>query len=470
MIQLPLPVQKLAHKHFISEAIVARLYNTISDIDRLDEILQAITTPPKHYYLRMNLTKASNHQILERFHKTYPDFISKFGPLENSLKVELKGPINYQEMPLLRKKVYCDKFAAESVVLGADLFVPGVCGTDGKFPEENPVSIMLSPDRFPKEFSVEKSEFEDKIQPKKLNPNSELESRFHVANGITNYASKDYPKLRNGIFVHNTVPKYSLPKYRSGPLYKEGWISEQNIPPNAAIGGFISTIIRETNYFKKSVTIIDTCSAPGHKTTAMAEWIQYYAKKQGITVNPKILSIDRSTNRLENLRKDKIRLNLQNIEVLPCKLERLLKKRPELENYADFLMFDPPCSALGTRPKLFLEKSWADLEDYPRNQRRLFKIVDRLVKPGGWLMYNTCTIPKEENEDQVAYAVEKLGYSIQNIPSPFKELGQPGIDHESLDKSETEKLLRFYPTIQEGIGYFIALLRKEKFVPDEPIS
>ncbi|WP_371804041.1 PUA domain-containing protein [Candidatus Lokiarchaeum ossiferum] len=437
-------VLQYAQQNFIGKAVIERLSATITDPEDMLKIIQAIHTPPQYYNLRINLSKISPENALSFTQNIFPTVPSQLGSLPNVLQI----PITKKEVGKLHDRiVYCDKFAAESIMLGANLFVPGIKGFNGKFPKGEAVSITLAPKNYPE--IVKNSDFTP----------DELEKYFHIANGEAMISSRDFPKYLKGIFVKNHNPLYSIPDYRDGDLYKKGWITEQNLPPNLASAIFMEKYLK---VFPESTgLIIDTCSAPGHKTSALAEWGFYLSRSQGKPKWPKIISIDRSTNRLEHLRNDITRLGLQNIEVLACNLRKLLKLRPELEKSADFLMFDPPCSALGTRPKIFLDKTMKDLLDYPVNQRRLLKIVDNLVKPGGFLMYNTCTIPKEENEDIIAYAVHKLGYKVVSIPKKYRKIGQPGISRMDLSDEECQQMIRFYPGLNDSIGYFIAFLQKE---------
>ena len=421
-------VFQYAQQNFINTAVIERLSATITDPEELLNVIRAINTPPLHYNLRINLSKILPDFALSFIQKIFPIVSSQLGSLPNVLQI----PIAKNNIRKMQSRiVYCDKFAAESIMLGADLFVPGIKGFNGKFPKGEPVSVALSPKKYPQ--IVKNSDF----SPDKL------AKRFHVANGEAMISSRDFPKHLKGIFVKNSNPKFSIPDYRNSDLYDKGWITEQNLPPNLATAIFMEKYIEK--FPENDGLIFDTCSAPGHKTSALAEWGYFLSSNLGEPKWPKIISIDRSTNRLEHLRKDIIRLSLQNIEVLACNLRKLLTVRPELEHSADFLMFDPPCSALGTRPKIFLDKTMKDLLDYPINQRRLFKIVDALMKPGGYLMYNTCTIPKEENEDMVAYAVHKLGYSIVPIPDKFRKIGRPGLFQPDLSEKECQQLIRFYP-------------------------
>ena len=69
-------------------------------------------------------------ELLKEFNLHFPETNSEQGPLENTLKIPF---IENQVIPLLAKQIYTDKYAAESIMLGADLFIPGFCGTSDKF-------------------------------------------------------------------------------------------------------------------------------------------------------------------------------------------------------------------------------------------------------------------------------------------------------------------------------------------------
>ena len=431
----------LAETFCISPAVVSRLAGTITDMIFLEEILRAINKPADNYYLRINLPKISADEIIKQMRSAFPDFEISKGQLPNIFKI---GVVGRERPDLLEKWVYCDKFAAESVMVGADLFIPGVKGMKGRFPADEQVSILLTPPEVPQGQMVES---------------------FHVANGRAMMRSNDFPKYRKGIFIKNNDRRFSLPPYRHSSFFTNGYISDQNFPANVAVSIFMDHILTNMerhpdNPNAVDPVIFDTCSAPGHKSSGMAEIGRHQTALRGTPKWFNIFSIDRSKRRLLHLESDIVRLGLENITVVPIRLEKLLKQRPEYSEHADYLMFDPPCSALGTRPKLFIERSQKDLEDYASNQRRLFKIVHNLLKPGGMLMYNTCTIPKEENEALVAYAIRKYGYEVLPIPQNFAKLGNDGVSMDGLSEEERKRLLRFYPRLNDGMGYFIALLQK----------
>jgi 16S rRNA C967 or C1407 C5-methylase (RsmB/RsmF family) len=291
------------------------------------------------------------------------------------------------------------------------------------------------------------------------NPNYYSNPHIHVANGEAYIPSSDFPKFKNGTIIKNTHPKYDLYPFHQSDLFQQGHITDQNLPPIIAVSILVDQILNSKIESEK-LSIVDLCAAPGHKTTCMEEILEYELKSKQRQLNYEITAIDRSQRRLISLQQDILRLGLNHIQIIEGKMEKILIQSPQLTAKADFVLFDPPCSALGTRPKLFIDKSEKELQDYSNNQCRLLRIADQFVKPQGILMYNTCTIPKEENEEIVRYAVNRLNYKILPIPSQFSMLAFPGIPIENLEKNDTQKLMRFYPNRQEGCGYFIALLQK----------
>lgn len=67
----------------------------------------------------------------------------------------------------------------------------------------------------------------------------------------------------------------------------------------------------------------------------------------------------------------------------------------------DRILLDAPCSALGQRPSIRNDMSLRELHSYPRLQERLLSAAVRLLKPGGVMVYSTCTFIPEENEIQM---------------------------------------------------------------------
>uniref|UniRef100_A0A7N0T2R5 SAM-dependent MTase RsmB/NOP-type domain-containing protein n=1 Tax=Kalanchoe fedtschenkoi TaxID=63787 RepID=A0A7N0T2R5_KALFE len=132
----------------------------------------------------------------------------------------------------------------------------------------------------------------------------------------------------------------------------------------------------------------------------------------------------------------------------------------------DRVLLDAPCSALGLRPRLFAgEETLESLRHNAEYQRRMFDQAVQLVRPGGVIVYSTCTINPGENEGLVRYALDTYNFLSLTPQSP--KLGGPGIvgkcDHpdghteEWLRPGEEDLVQRFDPSSPlDTIGFFIA--------------
>ena len=115
---------------------------------------------------------------------------------------------------------------------------------------------------------------------------------------------------------------------------------------------------------------------------------------------------------------------------------------PDEESYyrADILMADLPCSGLGIaarKPDIKLNVEPYSITELCHLQRDILKVVSRYVKPGGKLVYSTCTLTPEEDEENAAWAAEELGFTLKKEVKVF-----PGADRD---------------------GFYAALLEKKKY-------
>ena len=141
--------------------------------------------------------------------------------------------------------------------------------------------------------------------------------------------------------------------------------------------------------------VADLCAAPGGKTAQMAV--------RGANVD----AYDISENRLKRLDENMKRLNLeQNVQTV-CQDVLLLK---DTEKY-DAVLLDAPCSATGTirrHPDLYFHRTQADVIRLSRMQKKLLEQAIRLTKPNGYIVYSTCSMQAEENEDVVRDILQKM--------------------------------------------------------------
>ena len=141
--------------------------------------------------------------------------------------------------------------------------------------------------------------------------------------------------------------------------------------------------------FSRKPRILDMCAAPGGKTAAMAELTGDRCS---------ILACDVYDHRLELIEKNANRLGLKSIST--C-LSDGSEHRDEWESAFDLVLADVPCSGLGTiggKPEIKLRGDVAGFSQLTEIQRKILANAVSYVKPGGMLMYSTCTLNRDENE------------------------------------------------------------------------
>jgi 16S rRNA (cytosine967-C5)-methyltransferase len=140
---------------------------------------------------------------------------------------------------------------------------------------------------------------------------------------------------------------------------------------------------------KPGETIVDTCAAPGGKTTAIAE-----AMKN----NGKVFALDIYKRRVRLIDKQSKRLGTSIIKTM---IWDATHTKSDLIESADRVICDVPCTGLGTvrhKPEIKYKKWELDIEELLVKQRDILAASSKYVKPGGVLVYCTCTISKRENE------------------------------------------------------------------------
>eukprot|EP00928_Gymnodinium_smaydae_P052938 TRINITY_DN37055_c0_g1_i1.p1 TRINITY_DN37055_c0_g1~~TRINITY_DN37055_c0_g1_i1.p1 ORF type:complete len:636 (+),score=91.34 TRINITY_DN37055_c0_g1_i1:91-1998(+) len=139
----------------------------------------------------------------------------------------------------------------------------------------------------------------------------------------------------------------------------------------------------------------------------------------------------------------------------------------------DRILLDPACSAMGQCPLLRWGKTLRDVQDHAAYQRHFLRTAADLLRPGGEMVYSTCTLSAEENEENVAWACTNLPLELLNArdrafvpgrPSPLDSqhgdrFGLLGLSDCGLDEEQRAKVLRFDPRSWD-CGFFVALFRR----------
>lgn len=213
-------------------------------------------------------------------------------------------------------------------------------------------------------------------------------------------------------------------------------------------------------------TVLDLTAAPGSKTTQLAALM----KNRGL-----ILANDNNPIRVEKLKANASLQGASNIQVLPPGDGGLVWK----ENYEkmDRVLLDAPCSSEGRfqldEPSTYGYWREDTNRKMAKDQRRLFKSAFLALKPGGTMVYSTCTFAPEENEMVLNWALETYGDAIRfddiTVPLPVHTRGLAAWGDLKFNPAVV-KSVRVLPT-PDIEGFFVAKLRKIRSVPaPEPFS
>ncbi|NLM03936.1 MAG: 16S rRNA (cytosine(967)-C(5))-methyltransferase RsmB [Clostridiales bacterium] len=190
--------------------------------------------------------------------------------------------------------------------------------------------------------------------------------------------------------------------------------------------------------------VIDICSAPGGKSTYMAELMNNKGQ---------ILSRDIHEHKLKLIKQNAKRLGINIINVEHFDATKL---DHNLLGKADKVLVDAPCSGLGVirrKPEIKYRKDENDIKDITQIQRRILQNASQYVKSNGELVYSTCTIIPDENE----YIVEDF---LKNN-SKFKLIDINSKYSKIIPGEHGGKMVQLYPHIHDVDGFFIAKLMKE---------
>ena len=209
--------------------------------------------------------------------------------------------------------------------------------------------------------------------------------------------------------------------------------------------------------------VLDVCAAPGGKATELGAKL----KNEGVLV-----ANDISSSRARGLLKNLEVFGIGNMLVMseePGRLERYFS------GYFDKILIDAPCSGEGMfRKDKKMVRAWEEHgpEFFSKLQRSIITQAARMLKPGGMMLYSTCTFDPLENEGTIEYLLSEYPeFEIQEIAGygGFAP-GRPEVT-ESKDP-DFAKTVRIFPHHMKGEGHYLALLKKseEAICPASPIA
>lgn len=253
---------------------------------------------------------------------------------------------------------------------------------------------------------------------------------------ISSFELRPVPWLETGFYYGKEDRPGKHPYHEAGLYY----IQE----PSAMAVGAIANV-------QPGERVLDLCAAPGGKTTHLAAAM----KGEGLLVSNEI-----HPARAKILSSNVERMGITNCVVTNEKPERLAER---FSGFFDRIIVDAPCSGEGMFRKeeqAALQWNLENVAMCARRQEEILKEAAGMLRPGGTLIYSTCTFAPEENEGSISTFLDSYPeFSLKKVSANklFSE-GKP----EWIDaRPETADTFRLWPHRLEGEGHFVAVLQKE---------
>lgn len=267
----------------------------------------------------------------------------------------------------------------------------------------------------------------------KLDPNVSIRKHLYKSSDIILHQNVAW--CSNGFILENR-PKFSLdPNFHGGCYYVQDSSSM-----------ILQEALKQLSFEHKDPIILDACAAPGGKSTIILDFLN----GNGFLI----------ANEIDGKRNDILEENLTkwgyaNQAITRCETQFF----ESLVSFFDAVVVDAPCSGEGMfRKDHFAVSQWNNslVQQCNLTQKKILTDLTPSIKPGGYLIYCTCTTNQIENEFQILSLIESGDF----------ELANPNLDsfaHSIIPATQNDLLIGHYllPGISTGEGQFISVLRKK---------
>ncbi|MFV0529231.1 MAG: 16S rRNA (cytosine(967)-C(5))-methyltransferase RsmB [Lachnospiraceae bacterium] len=237
------------------------------------------------------------------------------------------------------------------------------------------------------------------------------------------------PYLANAYYLKNFSHLMSLRAFINGKIQ---------------IQDISSMLVGEIADPKRGDYVLDLCAAPGGKALHLADKMLGFG-----TVDAR----DISEKKVELIRENMVRVGAINV-FLQCKDAK--EEDTESIEKADIVLADVPCSGLGVigkKPDIKYKVTPEKISELVILQRQILTQAVKYAKPGGRIIFSTCTISREENENNLVWMLKHLPVRLENM--------EPSLPEELHTKTTQKGYLQLLPGIHKTDGFFIAnLVRK----------
>lgn len=195
--------------------------------------------------------------------------------------------------------------------------------------------------------------------------------------------------------------------------------------------------------------VVDVCAAPGGKSINVALMIP----------DGKVLSRDLTDYKVSMIESNADRLEIDN---LTAQVWDATEYDPTLQEQADIVIADLPCSGLGIigrKPDIKYHATEQGLKDLAQLQRTILSEVWQYVKPGGYLIFSTCTINRGENEENTEWFLKEYPFELCDLTQDMSECLSAIRSDITSDKGAVG--IQLLPGIDGTDGFYIAKLRRK---------
>lgn len=216
--------------------------------------------------------------------------------------------------------------------------------------------------------------------------------------------------------------------------FRKGWLFVQDVS---------SMLAAEAAGVRPGQAVLDVCAAPGGKTFYVADRMENRGR---------IVACDKTEAKAALLAENRDRCGFSSVEI---RVRDAREPEPAFTEAFDLVIADLPCSGLGTlghKPEIRYRVTEAQIRELAALQREILSQVWRYVKPGGVLLYSTCTMTVEENEENISWFLSESPFAPDSLDPYLPESlrGQGGASGS----------LTLIPGRHTGDGFFLARCRR----------
>jgi len=225
------------------------------------------------------------------------------------------------------------------------------------------------------------------------------------------------------------------------PAFKQGFFEVQDEG---------SQLVAEACNARPGQIVVDACAGAGGKSLALAA---------GMKNKGRLVACDRDGRRLDEFRLRSRRAGVHNWEARTVPEGHAGERRiDDLRGMADVVLVDAPCSGLGAlrrNPDARWRLTPEEVQTFPPRQREILARYSDLVRPGGLLVYATCSVNRAENEEvRAAFLAAHPGFSPVPVPELFDEA-------RAKDLAAREHDLQLLPDRHGTDGFYLTGFRRE---------